>query len=144
MSAYGGYANAAIYRMIKDLGGSKKTKVKRRIEPPYGTPIVADDAFCDTIKGASTVLDLSSDASAALVCGFPTKLPGVREWYPRVTTVDLGGPGDAGPASLGGGGGFDAATAFLSARARRGGPRLRGSSHRGWFVGRVPPSGQTP
>ena len=114
MAAYGGYADAAIYRMIKDLGGSKKTKVKRRIEPPYGTPIVADDAFCDTIKGASTVLDLSSDASAALVCGFPTKLPGVREWYPRVTTVDLGGPGDAGPASLGGGGGFDAATAFLS------------------------------
>ncbi|KAH8044330.1 tripeptidyl-peptidase [Aureococcus anophagefferens] len=41
---YGGYAEAAIYRMIKDLGGSKKTKVKRRIEPP-GTPIVADDAL---------------------------------------------------------------------------------------------------
>ena len=88
--------------------------MKRRVEPPYGTPIVADDVYCETIKGATKVLDLSCEASAAMVCGFPQRLPGVREWFPQVTPCELGGPGAPGPSALCNDDGFDAATAFLS------------------------------
>lgn len=121
----GKYGQEMMYRILLDRGGHKKTVTRRNIAAPYPTPIEenpTNDAWCDGLKGAKTVLDVTCAAAAAQAGAFPVKLPGVPKWSPAVTSVDSGGPGGSFPAAVEGTG-FDAATAFLGLQWVPGGER---------------------
>ena len=99
----GKYGQEMMYRILLDRGGHKKTVTRRNIAAPYPTPIEenpTNDAWCDGLKGAKTVLDVTCAAAAAQVGAFPVKLPGVPKWSPAVTSVDSGGPGGSFPAGI--------------------------------------------